>query len=151
MKQNLFRPYNFLTILGMLFITISFFLPSSTLDVHFHDTFYVIAYPHFFWFIAILFLFFALFYKITSRILLSKYLSWIHIILMIISLSTLFAYTLLGNDFTRRYIDASSWTSFNSFTYHSDLVRWCIGVFIICHVLFLVNIIAGAINKFSNR
>jgi heme/copper-type cytochrome/quinol oxidase subunit 1 len=149
--QVFLRPYNFLSFLGIVLIIISFFVVSSTIDIHLHDTYYIIGYQQFFWLIALIILFFALLYRITNQVLLSKFLTWLQIIITLLSFIALIAFIFWGNEATRRYIDVSAWNSFHRLSVISKIISWIVLIFIFGQVVFIVNIIGGLIKKFSSR
>ena len=68
-----------LLLTGLLLILISFFLSKKTLDIHVHDTYYVIALNHVCWALAVLLLLFSLLYWWTNNMLFSTTLTWIHV------------------------------------------------------------------------
>jgi len=77
------RPFNqlydLLLLTTLLLLIYSFFLHDQTFDFHIHDTYFVVATKIFFWLLAtLLFLAWGL-YRLTNKILLTKYLTWLHI------------------------------------------------------------------------
>ena len=141
MKINFLKPYNFLVVFAIIIFFISFFLTQDTVDFHLHDTMYVMSLPHIFWLLAILILFFALVYKLTNRFLLSKYLSWIHIILTLLSLLAILLYPIWAYRSHSTFIDGS----FERFIAMNRLLSWFAGLFAFAQLLLLINIIAGLI------
>lgn len=149
--QNFLRPYNFLGLLGVVFTLISFLVVSSTIYIHIHDTYYIIGYKHFFWLIALITLLFAFLYGITNNLLLSKYLTWLHIIITTLSFITVIAFVSLGNDPNRRYIDVKLWSAFNRFNVISIFISWAILVLLFVQVVFAINVVGGVIKKVGSR
>jgi hypothetical protein len=80
-EKNVFikRPYNFFLLASVLLALGAFYIPRQILDIHLHDTYYVISVTYLFWAIALMFLFAWVGYKLTNRYLLTKYLTWFHV------------------------------------------------------------------------
>lgn len=143
------RPYNLLLLTGLILVLTSFFLfdGNSAVDIHLHDTYFVIAHTHIFWLLAILAFFMWTLYLLTNKILYSKSLTWTHIIVTILTL-VLFASTLFIGDghinpMPRRYYDYSNW---NSLDMYSTLIKvGAITLFILLlgQINFVINFIVG--------
>jgi len=146
---NFLRPYNILGLFGVL-LTIMSLLVSSTIDIHFHDTYYIIGFKDFFWLFGLIFLFFAIIYRISRKILLSKYLTWLHIIITLLSFITLVVLVMLGDNPSRRYIDTDPWSNFNKFNGISNIISWTMIVFLAGQIVFVVNITGRVLKKISS-
>src|SRR5947208_1197836 len=88
-SQAISRPYNLLFLVAFVFILISFLGMNNPVDLHFYDTYVVMNDRVLFWIIAALLMCFAVIYRLTYRVLLSRYLTWIHLVLTLLTLSTL--------------------------------------------------------------
>jgi hypothetical protein len=82
----IYRPYNFFLLTSALLLLGSVFIPGQTLDMHLHDTYYVFPAVYLFWTIALAFLLAWTVYKLTNRFLLTKFLTWFHIVTTLIFL-----------------------------------------------------------------
>ena len=80
------HPYDLFLLTTLLLLVYSFFLHDQTFDFHIHDTYFVVATKIFFWFLAFLFLLAWGLYKLTNRVLLTTYLTWLHVATTIIFL-----------------------------------------------------------------
>lgn len=143
------KPYNLLLLTGLVFVLTSFFVlkQSNSVDIHLHDTYFVIAYTHIFWLLAVLALMVWTLYLLTNKILYSKALTWTHIIITILTL-LLFALTLffgdsLMNPTPRRYYDYSSWNSIDNYTTFTKAISITIFVLLFGQFIFVINFIAG--------
>jgi cytochrome c oxidase subunit 1 len=154
MKQ---KPYNLLLWTGLVFVLTSFFIlrQNNSVDIHLHDTYFVIAHTHIFWLLAILALFVWTLYLLTNKILYSKALTWAHVIITILTL-LLFALTLFfGDSFMnptpRRYYDYTNWNSFDNYTTFTKAIGISIFVLLFGQFIFVINLILGLFKRLTNR
>lgn len=77
-------PYSALLFTGIIFLFMSLFKSESTLDIHLHDTYYVISRQSIYRFFAAVYILYWLLYFCTIRLLHSKMLTWIHVILTLL-------------------------------------------------------------------
>jgi cytochrome c oxidase subunit 1 len=154
MKQ---KPYNLLLWTGLILVLTSFFIlkQNNSVDIHLHDTYFVIAHTHVFWLLAMLALFVWTLYLLTNRILYSKALTWTHVIVTILTL-LLFALTLFfGDSFMnptpRRYYDYSIWNSFDNYTTFTKAIGITIFVLLLGQFIFVINLIAGLFKRLTKR
>ncbi|MBS0647577.1 MAG: cbb3-type cytochrome c oxidase subunit I [Verrucomicrobia bacterium] len=154
MKQ---KPYNLLLWTGLVLVLTSFFIlkQSNSVDIHLHDTYFVIAHTHVFWLLAILAFFVWTLYLLTNKILYSKALTWTHVIITILTL-LLFALTLFFSDSfmnttPRRYYDYSSWGSFDSYTTLTKALGITIFALLFGQFIFVINLIAGLFKRLTKR
>jgi cytochrome c oxidase subunit I len=150
MKQ---KPYNLLLLTGLIFVLASFFVlnQNNSVDIHLHDTYFVIAHAHIFWLLAILALLVWTLYLAANKFLFSKALTWAHVIVTILTL-ILFALTLyvgdsLSNLKPRRYYDYSSWNSFGAYGKYTKAIGITLSILISGQIIFLINFIAGLFKR----
>ena len=74
------KPYVLLLITAVVLLLLSIFPNDRTIDIHLHDTVFIIAGSHIYGALGILLLFFWFTYSFIYKILFSKILVWIHII-----------------------------------------------------------------------
>src|SRR5688572_4819771 len=131
-------------------ILISFLInQNTTIDIHVHDTYFVIAQAHFLWvFVFILWILWSL-YFLTRKVLYSKSLTWIHVIITLLAvLLLLFLMYFSSNIFSlesRRFLDFSSLNSFNR---NYGTMRWMVySLFALFfgQFLFLINLGVGLV------
>ena len=154
MKQ---KPYNLLLWTGLILVLTSFFIlkQNNTVDIHLHDTYFVIAHTHIFWLLAFLALFVWTLYLLTNKILFSKSLVWTHVIITIMTI-LLFALSLFfGDSFINptppRYYDYSSWNSFDNYTTFTKAFGVTIFVLLFGQFIFVINFIVGLLKALFMR
>lgn len=132
----------------------SFFVfnSSNSVDIHLHDTYFVIAHTHVFWLLAILAIIVWTIYLLTNKILYSKALTWTHVIITILTLglfaSTLFFGDNLSNPTPRRYYDFSGW---ENDMYSKWIKTLAISIYILLfgQIIFIINFITGIFKRRS--
>jgi heme/copper-type cytochrome/quinol oxidase subunit 1 len=140
------KPYHLLGLFGLLVFLFSFFSNNSgTVDLHIHDTVFIISIPHILKALAMVLLFFWLIYNFTIKILFSKAITWIHIIGTL--LFTFYIAALNYNIQNTNVTDRSGWTTFEQISDVNFIVSILILIFLICQLLFIFNIIAGLIKS----
>ncbi|MBN8858998.1 MAG: cbb3-type cytochrome c oxidase subunit I [Sphingobacteriales bacterium] len=147
------KPYHLLFLTGLIFILTSFFVlkQDRSVDIHLHDTYFVIVHTHILWLFAVLALFVWALYLLTGKILYSKALTWTHVIITILTL-LLFAFTLFwGDSFLnpapRRYYDYSSWNSFDNYTIFTKAIGITIFVLLVGQLIFIINFMVGLFKR----
>jgi hypothetical protein len=141
------KPYNLLGIVGLLLLVLSFLFDSLTMDVLLLKEHYLITLPFVIQCMAVLLFLFWVLYKVASRILLSKALTWIHalstllIALFVIGL-TYQLYSYFQQDYTH-----SSWSTVNTIESPDRLITILLLVICTVQVLFCINIIGGLVKR----
>jgi heme/copper-type cytochrome/quinol oxidase subunit 1 len=140
MIQRLFLPlYNCFGTFGIVLLGLSFLRYQQTLDLHIHDTYYVIGLD----FVCVLFgttfLFFWIIYQLFRKRVLSTFLTNFHTLVTLGCIALLFVqpYALT----LRNHLDYSLINSFNR------LLAFTLLLLAIAQLLFLFNIIAGLFKK----
>jgi uncharacterized membrane protein YhaH (DUF805 family) len=143
------QPYFLFLLSAVLLFVLSFAFWGQTFDVHLHDTYFIIATPHFIWGLALLFLFGWAIYQLMSRVLWTKYLTWFHVVVSVFLLvllltlnwwhDTLFPPIERGN---------SSWETIQE---DQQRERWVylplVLLFLASQLAFIVNLFGGLIKK----
>jgi heme/copper-type cytochrome/quinol oxidase subunit 1 len=99
----------------VLVLLISFFVSSenSALDLHIHDTYFVVTNAHVLWVVAIVLLLLWYIYFVLRKILFSKILTWLHIVSTLIGVVVLVILPFLTENVflpkQRNYYDFNSW------------------------------------------
>lgn len=129
-------------LVALLFFLLSFLSGNAALDITLHDGYYV--FPHFYvaqW-IAVLYLVGWVFYRLLGRIMLSKILSNIHVVLSVLTAVCWIYFEMYGPLFgvPRRYYSFSTFNSASA----ADIWFFAILLFI-TPIIFLVNIIGGVV------
>jgi cytochrome c oxidase subunit I len=135
------RPYHLLVVAGVLFLPALVFTGNRTMDIHLHDTYYIISPLFLFLSAAVILLLLWGVYRLLDRFLLSKFLTWLHTII------TVFAAVLLLVNVFQIYSFSnsgfSSWTSFNQIQNTNQLLVFALLVSGIAQLLFVINIVGG--------
>ena len=152
------RPYNLLLLTAVLILIASFFASDQTLDFHLHDTYYIIATAHSFWIIIILLLIFRTLYLLTKCILFSKVLTWLNVVLLVVTSIFLVTISFYSNNYhnglggmPRRYYDYSSW---NNFEFYDNLTKGVlVNILLLISglIIFIINLAIGLFKKYAGR
>ena len=139
--RNAFKmPYAVFLYSGVVTIILALISVKKTTDIQISDTFFVITNKFVLAFLAVSFLFYWIVYSICSQSLLSKALVWMHYFMMLIPLIAIFGINkaIQREDVSNGYIDLTRYSMATSII--------IIGL-LFSVVLFLVNIIGGAMRK----
>lgn len=146
------KPYNLLLIVGVIFILLSFLNSnrSGTIDIHLHDTYFIIAHTQILLLLAFIAVFIWTLYILTYRFLFSKVLTWTHVIITLLTLFLLtwilyFSYG-FPNPTARRYVDYSLWTSYNTYADSKATAILSI-VLLLGQIIYIVNVIGGIFKR----
>jgi hypothetical protein len=140
-------------ILGLFLFIVSFFTNNQTVDIHIHDTYFVIAQSYFLAIVGLLLLFIWMLYAITKRILWKKSLSVIHIFLSLLFLLFLATLPLWYHIPTiKASFDEAMWREFRNFQKLNTLIVLVIFSFILVQLIYFVNLFTGCyINFIKSR
>lgn len=143
------QPYSLFVLAALILLAISLFVRERIIDIHAHDTMYVITLAYILWAITILFLLIWTIYKLAAKILLSNYLTWFHVIVTLAFFFFLIIISLvpatppvqeLNRDNRRQEIQREQ------IIYGSILV-----LFIVAQICFLVNLVGGLLRGRNQR
>jgi len=127
------------------------FNKSNLIDIHLHDTYFVIAHTHIFWLLAIVAFVVWTIYLLTNKILYSNALTWTHVIITTLTLglfaSTLFFGERFSNPTPRRYYDYSTWNSLDLYSTHAKTFAITIFVLLFGQIIYVINLIAGLFKR----
>lgn len=147
------KPYNLLLVTGLIFLLTSFFVlrQDNSVDIHLHDTYFVIAHTHFSRWLEILSLFVWTLYLLTHKMLYSNALTWTHVVITLLTL-LLFALPLFFDDSfmnppPRRYHDYRDWKSFDHYTRIIKAISITIFILLFGQFIFVINLIAGIFKR----
>ena len=102
----LIKPlHNLLLFFSSVFFIAAFFTLRKTLDIHLHDTMFVIGFAHIFMFAAVYFALLWLLYTFTKKNIWSEKLYRVHILLSVILVSVIIAAALWSNPVLEAYIN----------------------------------------------
>jgi heme/copper-type cytochrome/quinol oxidase subunit 1 len=139
------QPYFVFIIIASILLPISFFLKERTADIHVHDTLFVIPLMHILWIIIIaLFLAWAI-YRFTDKVLLTKYLTWFHVIATLVAL-IFFISACLGQNISPR--QELSWKSLEKELQREQKIYLTISiVFVLAQIAFIINFVGGILRR----
>jgi cytochrome c oxidase subunit 1 len=138
-----------LLLTGIVFVLSSLFTfnQNSTVDIYLQDTYYIIGRTHILWLLTFLVFFVWTLYILTNRFLLSKALTWAHVIITLLTLLLLIGTLFFGYNFsnltTRRYVDYSNWKSFDAYAKYSKAIAVIVIALFLGQVVYLINFIGG--------
>jgi cytochrome c oxidase subunit 1 len=144
-----FKPYDLLLITSVLLLITSFFPLQSTLDLHLHDTYFVIAVSHITWVLSLfLFLMWGI-YRLLSEVLFSRVMTWLHVLLTVIPLVIIMIIIIrqslsIPAGMPRRYVDYN-WSAFESFQRYNTFISVIAMVCILCQPVIILNVALGVI------
>lgn len=146
------RPYNFLLIAAMIVLLLSAVRTSSIIDIHFHDTYFILPGRMGMWIASFILLFLWALYLLTKQILYSNKLTWIHVtgtitcVPAIIWLMDLLAVTGLAGT-PRRYYAVSDDPSYKLFNSPTEAMNFLLGLLLLMQLFFLLNLALGLYRK----
>ena len=143
-------PHNLLALTGSLYFIVSFFFFNQTMDIHLHDTYFIIALTYLLRFLAGSLLLFWLLYKVLYKYLLSGFLSWTHII------STLIATILIltFNNWSEEIYSTKGFVSLNDlkqFQRYNTILSMLTVILAAGQFIFLINLLGGLVKKLNKN
>ena len=142
----IFKPYNFLALTAMLLLVASFFISPFGLTFNITDTYYIIPNIQFFRIQALGLSIFAVFYKLLNKSLISRSLTWIHI-LIIVLFPIMISWISYTFEKSLALIEISAKSSANYFDGHQKMINSIFLIFIAIQILPIINYFFGAVKK----
>jgi hypothetical protein len=144
------QPFNLFLLTAILLFVFSFVTWGQMTDIHLHDTKFVISRILLIWALGIIVFFAWVIYKLTSKILWKRFLTWVHVLvtlfILLVLLTAKFWYDKLIPPIKRDFI------SFDTFQEDSQrevkIILPLVILFLAGQLAFVLNIIGGLINKF---
>ena len=128
-------------------------LGNTALDIHMHDTYFVIAHSHLIYLTSFYFAFIGLLYFAFRNCLLSKWFYRIHfigtVICFIVILLPKFSISTGGQ--VRQYVDCSGWESIVQFAELNILIASIVILFLLLQIGFVFYVFIGAVKCLSNK
>lgn len=144
------RPHNLLLLTALIILVFSFFGFDKQIDVHLHDTYFIIPMAFLFWAIIVVLILLWLVYSIAMPFLFARVLTWIHLTLTCVILIFLVIVFFYSHDYytglagmPRRYYDYGDWNILMQYDNLTKTIFVTILIFIIGLLLFVINLIIG--------
>ena len=153
LKQS---PYNLLLYAGLVLISTSFFIDQNkTLDIHVHDTYFIIAQAQLYWLFAFIVWVLWFLHLITRKLLYSKFLIWAHLIITLFTVVYLGFLLYFANDLhkipVRPYSNDSVWKAYDAYKRNKRLIEITTIALIFGQITFLCNLVAGLNNRITRH
>jgi hypothetical protein len=136
------KPHNLLGVIGLLLFTVSFLVPSHTVDVNIHDTYYVLEMSYAFRNVACFFLVLFTIYTFLQQKLYSPVLSWAHVSLTVLTATVCFFFLYRASEAYQP--NFSNWESFQT---NNHIIVITLLIFLLAQLLLLVNLLIGAFRR----
>ncbi len=150
-KRN---PFHLLLFNAFFLFFVSLFIPNEEIDIHFHDTFFILPNKYLIWFPTLVQFAFWIIYLTTKQYLFSNFLSWAHVVLLLsTSLSALLFTYLFFYSASQSITMPSTFAEMKNLRtsqVHSDLITSSFFVLIGGSLIFITNLIVGLL-KGINR
>lgn len=142
------KPFHFLLSAGLIFALLPFFaLNSQSIDLHLHDTYFVIHSKIVLWIFAIFTFFIWILYRLMNKKLFASSLTWIHIAATLLPLVLCTFVLYFGDPISSSkplsFYDFSNWKSFDSANSTNKIMRISFLIWLIGQLIFLINITRG--------
>jgi heme/copper-type cytochrome/quinol oxidase subunit 1 len=151
-KMNLKnKPYNLLLLFSLLFAVTGFFFYNTIIDIHVHDTYFVMQHAFLFWSGTVILLLLWGISFLTNRTLFASKLVWIHIVLTIGAVIIICASPFLNDTHKgvagtpRRYYDTGS--LFLKTIKEFSGIAFGIGLFFLAQLILFLNLLLGLFLK----
>src|SRR5690349_4557536 len=112
MRSSLKSPQSLFFIGVLALVLIGFISRDQTIDIHLHDTYYVIGLSMYYWMFAVFFLALSIIYSFGKNLMLSSKLSMVHLILSFACIICI--HIIANNSFTQSlFLNLNSYSRFN--------------------------------------
>jgi len=113
-------------------------------DIHLHDTYFVTSISFVYWLLAGFALFTWFIYLLSNKLLYSKWLSWAHIIICLLTIALLLVLLYSGIDNRPRcYYEFSAWDISNEFGKGPGILVFILVGLLAGQITYIINLIAG--------
>lgn len=142
------KSYNSFLVFALALLLYSFLVLGELVDVHLHDTYYVVPTVFFIWGFSFYFIVLWILYRLTSRFLSSNVLSWIYVGFTLISAAVMTSVvTLLTEEYSVKNLVAYSPETFTRrFEFQNIVTKlfiWSGAVFIIIQIMYISHVVTG--------
>ena len=150
------KPYRLLLYIGLLFSIISPFLLNSkkTVDIHLHDTYFILSSAHIFLVLSIFSFTTWIVYILTNKILFSNTLTLIHIIISVLTLFHFAFISFIAMDVNLprgKYQNFEGWKSYGKYSVFTRSISLTIVVFLFGQLTYTINLLARLWKSFIKK
>ncbi len=152
------KPYHLLLLSVIILFIAALLTKIFQIEFPFQDSYHAFPLTHFFWLTAITLIVNWVLYLLTLRLLPSKALMWIHIMVTILCFIFIYIYPYLSSGFKeglagmpRRYYDYSELSFFDLFNYFANSIKIAFAILIVGQIVYFFNLFRGVYLLFRNR
>jgi heme/copper-type cytochrome/quinol oxidase subunit 1 len=147
--MSIYKPYQLLLLAALSLLISGFLSAKGTIDLHFHDTYFVIDHVQFYLILSLPAFVLWTIYLLTRNILLSHLMTWVHVALTLLAIGAFICLPLFS--YPARYVDVSPWSTFNEFQTTNKIIAGIALIFTLARLILIVNIVGGIVRRLSRR
>ena len=141
------QAYFLFILIVTILILISIFLRERLIDIHIHDTKFVISLMPVLWIISVTLILGWAIYRLTNKFLLTKYLTWFHVIATLLVFIFFIGVCLWQNTSPTQEV---SWKSLEEELQREQKIFLTISiVFILAQTAFIINLVGGFLRRLN--
>jgi heme/copper-type cytochrome/quinol oxidase subunit 1 len=148
MNYIISKPHVLLFITGAILLLISFLFRGQTIDIHLHDTYFVIGKQLFYIGLAIILALMGGLYVLCAPALTFRLLTWIHVSITIIAIIALINLDFL-QPVPEKQPGETGWTNFSQFVIYNRWISAVAMLLFLAQFVFLINLIIGVVKTLS--
>ena len=142
------QPYQLLIPIFVFILVLSFLKSQhASFDIHLHDAYLVIV-------VRFILLIFAIFtiviwgiYSVTDKVLLSRTITWVHVVVTIITVVTLVSIIFWNGILFGLRTSNRDWSDFDEFAQFSEFVGITAAILLFSQLLYIINLVLGLLIK----
>ena len=143
--KSVLKPYALLLLSAIILLALSAFSASDSVDIHLHDTYFVVKWSNIYFLLGLAMLSMWLISIGTKNLHSSRALQWVQIVLTILSVGMFFLPPRLF------YKDNSPGFTYGDLVGFSHIVNLAVIAFILAQLILLTNIIIGFAKKWRQK